>query len=183
MRSIMKGLFAAVLFIASTIGVAQAQDAPAEAPSAEPQSAPKVEAQGPAPVTMTTNDPTYVDKRLAYDMHRREELQRGVRRTRNALIATSAAFGVGLALTIPAWAGDHCVWVTVNNGDELRCDTAGKALLGVGGPFLWGGSIGMLVSGIMFGVRKGKLRRVNERIMLTSQRRVRWDPASSRFVF
>lgn len=169
MQSIIKGLLAAVLLAGSTIGVAHAQDAEAEA-------------QGATSITVR-NDPTSADKRLAYDMYRRDELERGVRRTRNALIGTSAAFGVGLALTIPAWAGDHCVIVTVNFQDELRCDTTGKALLGVGGPFLWGGSIGMLVSGIMLGVRKGKLRRTNERIMLTAQRRVRWDPAISRFVF
>ena len=174
MPSIIKGMFAAVLFAASTIGVAQAQDAPAEAPSAEPQA---------APVTMTTAEPTYVDKRLAYDMYRRDELERGVRRTRNALIGTSAAFAVGLALTIPVWAGDHCVWVTIGDRDELTCTTTGKVLLGIGSPLLWGGAIGALVSGIMFGVRKGKLRRINERIILTSERRVRWDLASSRFVF
>jgi hypothetical protein len=183
MQSIMKGFFAAALFVASTIGVAQAQDAPSEAASPEPQAAPKVEAPGSASVMMTTTDPTYVDKRLAYDMYRRDELERGVRRTRNALIGTSAAFGVGLALTIPVWAGDHCVVVTINNQDELTCNTTGKVLLGIGSPLVWGGSIGTLVSGIMFGVRKGKLRRVNERIMLTSERRLRWDLASSRFVF
>ena len=174
MQSIIKGLLAAVLFAASTIGVAQAQDAPAEAPSAEPQA---------APITTTTPDPTYVDKRLVYDMYRRDELERSIPRTRNALIGTSAAFGVGLALTIPVWAGDHCVWVTIGDRDELTCTTTGKVLLGIGSPLLWGGAIGALVSGIMFGVRKGKLRRINERIILTSERRVRWDLASSRFVF
>ncbi len=174
MHSIIKSLFAAVLLVASTTGVVQAQDAPAEAPSAEPQA---------ASITTTTPDPTYADKRLAYDMYRRDELEHGVRKTRNAMIGTAAAFGVGLALTIPAWAGDHCVITTIDNQDELTCNTTGKVLLGIGGPLVWGGSIGLLVSGIMYGVRKGKLRRTNERIMLTSQRRVRWDLESSRLVF
>jgi hypothetical protein len=50
-------------------------------------------------------------------------------------------------------------------------------------PLFVGGLTGVLVSGIMFGVRKGKLRRLNDRMAYEKSRAVRWDPASSRFVF
>jgi hypothetical protein len=40
-----------------------------------------------------------------------------------------------------------------------------------------------VITGIMFGVRKGKLRRLEHRMAYENSRAIRWDPASSRFVF
>ena len=88
-----------------------------------------------------------------YDEYKREELEQSSRRSRNALIGTSAATVVG------------------------------TALVGIGYPLFIGGIMGVMITGIMFGVRKGKLRRLNDRIAYDKSRAVRWDPAASRFVF
>ncbi len=45
------------------------------------------------------------------------------------------------------------------------------------------GVTGVLISGIMFGVRKGKLRRLEDRMAYEKSRAIRWDPHTSRFVF
>ena len=119
--------------------------------------------------------------RPSYEELRRAELQRGIKRTRTALIVTSASFAVGLALVVPAFTSDNCVENDFNN--ELNCTTAGKALLGVGAPFLSVGFWGMIVSGIMLGVRKGKVRRLDEKMAYQSQAKFRWDPHQSKFVF
>jgi hypothetical protein len=68
-------------------------------------------------------------------------------------------------------------------GGQIQCTRAGKAMLGIGYPLFLGGITGVLVSGIMYGVRKGKLRRLNDRMAYEKSRAVRWDPARSRFVF
>jgi hypothetical protein len=140
-----------------------------------------VQSAPPAAAESTASPPP--DKRLAYDTYRRDELKRSVPRTRNALIGTSVSFGVGLALLIPVWAGNHCVTYSTNTTYGRSCDKTGKVLTGIGAPLAWGGSLGMIVSGIMLGVRKGKIRRLDERIMLTSDRRLQWDVSSSRLVF
>ena len=119
--------------------------------------------------------------RPSYEELRRAELQRGIKRTRTALIATSASFAVGLSLVVPAFTSDNCVQNDFNN--DFSCTTAGKALLGVGTPFLSVGFWGMIVSGIMLGVRKGKVRRLDEKIAYQSQAKFRWDPHQSKFVF
>ncbi|MGB5809755.1 MAG: hypothetical protein WBG86_04440 [Polyangiales bacterium] len=148
-------------------GVAFAQDSQA-APSTEIVQTPPAGYPPPA-------------QRLSYDEHRRAELERGIKRTRNALIATSASLVVGMALTIPAFTSNNCVENSFNN--DYSCTTAGKALVGVGAPFLAVGFWGVIVSGIMFGVRRGKLRRLNERVAYEGRAKLRWDPYQSKFVF
>ena len=133
----------------------------------------------PAGYPTTGTQPTGMQ---TYNELRKQELERGVRRTRTALIATSASFAVGLALVVPAFTSDNCVSNDFDNND-LVCTSTGKALLGVGIPFLTVGFYGALVSGIMLGVRKGKLRRLNERIAYESRAKLRWDPTQSKFVF
>ncbi len=120
--------------------------------------------------------------KLSYEEYRIQELERGARRSRNALIGTSAAAAVGLALVIPATSG-QCDSVVVDGKDEWDCTRAGDALLGVGSPLVFGGLTGAVVSGIILGVRKGKLRRLNDSFYDPSTRAVRWDERSSRFVF
>jgi len=122
----------------------------------------------------------------SYDEFRRRELHESSRRSRNALIGLSAATVVGTALLFPGLIR-QCYVIQTNftspTTDELRCSPAGKALVGVGWPLFIGGSMGVLISGIMFGVRKGKLRRLEDRIAYEKSRAFRWDPRTSRFVF
>jgi len=117
-----------------------------------------------------------------YDNYQREELEKSSRRSRNALIGTSAATVVGAALLFPALA-NQCYTFDFQGSAQIRCTSAGKAMLGIGYPLFIGGLIGVLTTGIMFGVRKGKLRRLNDRMAYEKSRAVRWDPAGSRFVF
>ena len=126
------------------------------------------------------NTPAY---ELTYEDFRLKELERGARRSRNALIGTSAAAAVGLALVIPA-ASSQCNSVDLpGQDDKYECTRAGDALLGVGSPLVIGGLTGAVVSGIILGVRKGKIRRLNDSFTPTRTRAVRWDERSSRFVF
>ena len=181
MQRLAMSFFSALLFASSTAGFAHAQEAqPAQPAAAQPAAAQPAAAQ---PVTVASPPPTMQDKHLAYDMYRRDQLAESVPRTRNALIGTSVSFGVGLALLIPVWAGDHCVSYDFGDSSNYECDTTGKVLTGIGAPLAWGGSLGMIVSGIMLGVRKGKIRRLDQKIMLTSDRKLRWDPSTSRMVF
>lgn len=117
-----------------------------------------------------------------YEEYRRDELRVSARRSRNALIGLSAATAVGTALVFPGLAR-QCITVTRPDGvEELRCTTAGNLLVGFGMPLFIGGLTGVLISGIMFGVRQGKIRRLNDRIEYR-KRAVQWDPRTSRFVF
>jgi hypothetical protein len=119
---------------------------------------------------------------MTYDEHRRDELEQSSRRSRNALIGTAAATVVGAALLFPGLV-NQCVVIDFQTTSELRCTSAGKALVGIGFPLYVGGLTGVLITGIMFGVRKGKLRRLEHRMAYDKSRAVRWDPASSSFVF
>ena len=56
-------------------------------------------------------------------------------------------------------------------------------MLGIGYPLAVGGLTGALISGIILGVRKGKLRDIEARRKYSSAKRLRWDPYSSQFVF
>jgi hypothetical protein len=97
----------------------------------------------------------------------------------------SAATVVGTTLLFPGLIR-QCYVVQVNvtgTTDEIRCSTSGKALIGVGWPLFFGGATGVLITGIMFGVRKGKLRRLEDRMAYEQSRAVRWDARTSRFVF
>jgi len=121
----------------------------------------------------------------SYDEFRQRELHETSRRSRNALIGLSAATVLGAALWFPGVIR-QCYLIEGNltgTSDELRCSRAGKALTGVGFPLFFGGATGVLISGIMFGVRKGKLRRLEDRISYEKSRAFRWDSRTSRFVF
>lgn len=118
---------------------------------------------------------------LTYEEFRIQELERGARRSRNALIGTSVAAAVGLALVIPATS--QCESVEGNSDKQYECTRAGNALYGVGSPLVVGGLTGAVVSGIILGVRKGKLRRMNDTFSYPKARAARWDERSSRLVF
>mgnify|MGYP001820687250 FL=1 len=119
---------------------------------------------------------------LSYEDFKLQELEHTARRSRNALIGTSAAAAVGLALVIPA-ASSQCQSVEVAGESDYECTRAGDALLRAGSPLVVGGLTGAVVSGIILGVRKGKIRRLNDSFSPTRARAVRWDERSSRFVF
>lgn len=129
---------------------------------------------------LTLEDPTSVE--LNYQDYKLQELQRTARRSRNALIGTSVAAAVGLALVIPA-ASSQCQSVDVAGDSNYECTRAGDALLRVGSPLVIGGLTGAVVSGIILGVRKGKIRRMNDTFQPTRQKAVRWDERSHRLVF
>lgn len=110
-----------------------------------------------------------------------EALERRARRSRNALIGTSAALTVGTILAFSFAA--QCVDYNVPSGSTRTCSTAGQeAGLNIGAMMFMGGLIGTLTTGIMLGVRKGKLRRMDDKPR-PGQAAVRWDPRRSRFVF
>ncbi|MGB3050726.1 MAG: hypothetical protein WBB42_06985 [Polyangiales bacterium] len=68
-------------------------------------------------------------------------------------------------------------------GSDLVCPTRGyEAGLTIGAMTFWGGLVGTLTIGIMLGVRKGKMRRLEDQIALGKSGAVRWDPGRSRFV-
>ena len=137
----------------------------------------------PTDSTIVQSPPGYpsAQSRGSYDELRREELQRGIKRTRTALIITSASFAVGLSLVVPAFTSDNCVENDFN--DNISCNRTGRALLGVGVPFLAVGFWGAIVSGIMLGVRKGKVRRLDEKIAYESRAKFRFDTERGAFVF
>ncbi len=121
--------------------------------------------------------------RISYDEYRRNELEFLAKRSRIALFSSSAAAAVGVALVTPA-AVNECVRVASSASfDDVRCSLTGKTLLGIGIPMLAAGAIGIIISGTMFGVRKGKIRNLEDRFAYEKSRAVRWDPSRTAFVF
>jgi len=167
MSNLTFGLLMLLMATGAWGGVAMAQDA---TPSVEASNASTEVVPPPA-------------SKVSYDDYRREDLERKARRSRNALIGTSAAAVVGLPLWI-AGARTQCVKFDDASGNtETSCTTAGKAMLGVGYPLALGGVTGALITGIMLGVRKGKLRDLERRTEHSSSKRLRWDRLGSQFVF
>jgi hypothetical protein len=148
------------------------------APLAAPGSAAAHEAASQAETTATQPAP-----RISYDEYRRSELELLAKRSRIALFSTSAAAAVGVALVTPALVKD-CVRVASSSSfDDVRCSGRGKTLLGIGVPFLAAGVLGIIISGTMFGVRKGKIRHIDHRLAYEKSNAVRWDPSRIAFVF
>ncbi|MEM8609538.1 MAG: hypothetical protein AAGF12_43010 [Myxococcota bacterium] len=170
----MKFVGSLLIFLTCFATAATAQSTPAEsgADGSIVQSPPGYPPSTPPPARSADT---------SYEQYRLNQLRTGVKRTRTALIATSASLAVGIALVVPAFTSDNCVENDFN--DNINCTTAGKALLGVGLPFLSVGFWGAIVSGIMLGVRKGKVRRLEEQIAYRSRAKLRWDPERGSFVF
>ncbi|UCF46934.1 MAG: hypothetical protein JSU89_07055 [Myxococcales bacterium] len=161
MRHLALGISALVFVVVASVGDASAQEGAGD--TAKELAAPR--------------------EQLSYDEYRRNELEYLAKRSRTALISTSAVAAVGIALVAPALVRE-CVRITSSASfDDLRCTSTGQVLLGVGYPILIGGVTGVLVTAIMLGVRKGKIRGLNDRIAYEESRAVRWDPARSMFVF
>jgi len=165
MRKVVFGFLVAATTIGAWSGPAAAQDASPSGQGSSIEFAPSAASK------------------QSYDDYRREALERKAKRTRNALIGTSVAAVIGLPLWI-AGGRTQCVKFDDGSGNtQTSCTTAGKAMLGIGYPLAIGGVTGALVSGIMLGVRKGKLRDMESRTKYSSSRRLHWDPVSSQFVF
>jgi len=114
----------------------------------------------------------------SFDEYRLTDAQDRIRRARNGLIASAAMFGVGwffLGAAIP-----RC---ETGTNDLLTCSGPGYAHLVVGLTITGSGTIGMIVSGILLGVRKGNERALQRSIRRRGDARLRWDPASGSFVF
>ena len=76
--------------------------------------------------------------------------------------------------------------VEIDGQSSYECTRTGDALIRAGSPLVIGGLTGAVVSGIILGVRKGKMRRLNDSIAVSSsskKRAVQWDERRSRFVF
>jgi len=161
MRRATIGILALLCASAASLGGASAQEAAAD----------------------TSADAALPPARLSYDEYRRNELEFLAGRSRITLISTSVAAVVGGALVAPALAAE-CVRITSSSSfDDIRCSTTGKALLGIGIPILVAGALGIIISGTMFGVRKGKIRNINNRIAYEKSTAVRWDPSRAVFEF
>ncbi|MEM8609698.1 MAG: hypothetical protein AAGF12_41195 [Myxococcota bacterium] len=133
-------------------------------------------------VVPAVTDPPGEAAPLTYDEYRLQEMRRRARVSRNALIGTSTALAVGVILFIPG-VGQCDRIERVDRMTEVNCSTAGALLLGFGVPLLFGGGVGAIATGIMLGVRKRRVRDLKTRVNDPSARRVRWDPATARFVF
>jgi hypothetical protein len=112
-----------------------------------------------------------------------EEANRGIRNTRNALIATSAVAAVGMI--VGSTAASQCDFIyRFNQRDELICTDRGDALLAAGGTIFGLAAVGMITSGIMLGVRKGKRRRLRRELQnQTYGTRLQWNSESGRLEF
>lgn len=113
-----------------------------------------------------------------------EEANEGIRATRNALIATSALATVGMIVGATAFA--HCEVIYYNSSsqpDDLVCTQRGNALLAAGGTIFGLAAIGMITSGVMLGVRKGKRRRLNRDIRAREGAHLQWNVETARLEF
>jgi hypothetical protein len=112
-----------------------------------------------------------------------EEANQGIRNTRNALITTSALAAVGMIVGATAFGHCEFIYTSVNQPDELVCTQRGDALLAAGGTIFGLAAIGMITSGIMLGVRKGKRRRLSREIRSQQGAHLQWDTESGRLEF
>lgn len=169
---------AALVFtlVAGAPGGAHAQshivvEPPATPPTTRPERLPVIPPTQTSPSVWTFED------------EEREEIAWTVRKSRNYLIGMSAATALGAALVFPAEA-NQCVSLEVaESAGVRRCTPGGWAMVGIGYSALLIGGVGMLASGLAFGISRGQLRRFDNRAAHKKSRAVRWDPTSSRFVF
>ena len=115
--------------------------------------------------------------RAAFHTYQLEDAQDRRLRARNGLIGSAAAFAVGwifVGVAIP-----RCG--QTNTG--LTCTDAGFVHMTIGLGFTSAGAAGMLISGILLGVRNTKKRDVERSSPWRQGARLSWDPGSGAFVF
>jgi hypothetical protein len=142
----------------------------------------EAEASPSASIVTIAPSPTSQQHWLEVDL---EEASQRSRRTRNALIATSATFAVGAILTgIGASQCEQITSSSVQNYNDLSCNTAGDVLLPLGGTIAGLSFVGMLTSGIMLGVSNKRKREIQRDIRRGQYgRRLQWDIPSGALVF
>jgi len=136
----------------------------------------------PAGVITTAPSQTYAQAPPAYSVYDLEEAKERSRRVRVALIATSAAFAVGVI--IAGIGASQCEWITQPGSDVYRCNNAGDVMVPLGGTIAGLAAIGMITSGAMLGVRNRTKREIERDIRRRYYgSRFHWDIDSGRFVF
>jgi hypothetical protein len=151
--------------------------------SAQQGSTPPVQTEIAPSVEIITTAPNQTSARQVYFQSDLDEATEGIRRTRIALISTSAVFGVGIILA-SIGASQCTAFDTIDRWDDYVCNNAGDVLVPLGASFLGAGSIGMITSGIILGVKKGQRRRMQQDIRRSSYGgRLQWDVDSARLVF
>ena len=169
-------------FIAAALVLCTACWAAGPVSAQEASTAAEVEGETPSPMVTVERKPMTQQDWWQIDL---EEAQLRSKRTKNALIATSAAFGVGAV--IAGIGASQCQTVpssTGSNQDELLCNSAGNVMLPLGGTIAGLSFIGMLTSGIMLGVANKRKREIQRDIRRSQYgRRLRWDIPSGGLVF
>jgi hypothetical protein len=116
-------------------------------------------------------------EREVFRIHQFEDARDRSLRARNGLIGSSAAFAVGwifVGVAIPRCA---------RNDGGLSCTSAGSVHMTIGLGCTASGAAGMLISGILLGVRNAKARDIKTTLPWRRNARLRWDPRSGAFVF
>lgn len=111
----------------------------------------------------------------------RAKLERQVRLNRGVLIGTSAVAATGLSLWMAALAR-KCNRGFQDRAD-LTCTQSGKVMRATGMAFFGASLTGMFISATMLFVRKRQLKNLGSLVQARKSRALRWDPASSQFVF
>ena len=93
---------------------------------------------------------------------------------RNALFAGAGMTAVGLVFTV-AWAAKNC---TRSDGQSICATDSQPGLAGAGALFLVSGSLIMLSSGIVLGVRNGKRRHLLKEADRERKSSAHWDAES-----
>jgi hypothetical protein len=142
-----------------------------------------VQTEAPPAAMIITTAPNQSSARQVYFQSDLDDLNDGIRRTRIALISTSAVTAVGIILT--SIGASQCTYYNSNYYNyPYNCNRAGDVLLPMGGTFLSLGAIGMITSGIMLGVKKGKRRRMQRDMRRSAYgARLQWDVDSGQLVF
>jgi len=168
--------------IARTLVIAAACWTAGPASAQQASTIPEAET-GPS-ISIATSAPNQASEQhwLQVDL---EEANERSRRTRNALIGSSAGFVVG---AIIAGIGvSQCQEVPkeqANTYDSLLCNNAGKVMLPLGGTIAGLSFVGMLTSGIMLGVANKRKRELQRDIRRSQYgRRLQWDIPSGALVF
>jgi len=170
--------FAAILILAVVVCT------PGPVSAQQNQTTGAAEATPSPPTSIVSTAPDQTSSREGWMQYDLEEAKERTRRTRVALISTSAAFAVGAILTGVGFSQCTRVQTFTPYSDELVCNTAGDVLLPLGGTLTFLGFVGVLTSGIMFGKANRRKREI-ERDIRRGQygRRLQWDTPSGGLVF
>ncbi len=139
--------------------------------------------EAPPPAVVITTSPNPVSPSPGYYQYELEDAKERSRRVRVALISTSALAAVGMIVGATAFRHCEFIYSSVNQRDDLVCTQRGDALLAAGGTIFGLAAIGMITSGIMLGVRKGKRRRLSREIRSQQGAHLQWDTESGRLEF